>query len=192
MGLAMADCASRFAGKALWRWHMATAAVLGAGIWAVHFIGIAASASILPSQYSLAGVLSSLAVALAGSFGALVLAHRRERDLATSAAAGSLLAISVIAVPLLTMRGPGWTANISYHLPSIFGSAVLAVTGCWAAFRLNSSISGAKGPMAAAKSAGAVLLGLTVVATHYAATNSMTFIEIYRPRREGARYPLHC
>lgn len=178
MGLAMADCGIRFAGKMRWRWQMATAAVLGVGVWAVHFIGISSSANILPARYWLAGVIGSLVVSIAGAFGAVLLARSQARSLAASAAAGFVLAVTLLAVPLLAMRGPGWTASISYHLPSLFGSAVLAMAGSLAAFRLDFGISAENGPMATAKASGAVLLGLTIAATHYAVTSAMAFIEI--------------
>lgn len=179
MGFALADCGARSAGKARWRWLAAGAAALGLGIWAAHFVGVSSSAKVLPAQYGLAGVLSSLAIIGAGAFGALALARSQAASLATSAAAGFVLAITLLAVPLLAMRGPGWTASISYHLPSLFGSAALAMAGCLAAFRLDSGISYEKSASTTVKASGAVLLGLTIVATHYAATSSMTFIEIY-------------
>lgn len=179
MGLAMADCRARFAGKARRWWRMATAAVLGTGIWAVHFVGISSSASILPPRYSLAASAGAFFVAVAGAFGALALARSYGRNLAARVAAGVVFALTLIAVPLIATRGPGWTASISYHLPSQFGSALLAIAGSWAAFRLDLGISTEKGPLAFAKASGAVLLGLTIAATHYAVTSAMTFIEIY-------------
>lgn len=174
----MADCGARFAGESRWRWKAAGAAVLGLGIWAVHFIAISSSATILPAQYSLTGVLGSLAIAGAGAFGALILARSEGGGFGASATAGFVLASTLVAVPLLAMRGPGWTASISYHLPSLFGSAALAMAGCLAAFRLDSGLSAEKNASTTAKASGAVLLGLTIVATNYAVTSAMTFIEI--------------
>jgi NO-binding membrane sensor protein with MHYT domain/DNA-binding NarL/FixJ family response regulator len=174
----MADFAVRFAGKSRRRWQAATAAVLGVGIWAVHFIGVSSSASVLPAQYGVAGVVSALGLAVVGAFGALQLLCNWPRSLSASAASGFIMAATLLAVPLLGMQGPGWNASVSYHLLSLFGCAALAMAGSMAAFRLNFGISAERGPLAAVKSSGAMLLGLTVVATHYAVTNAMTFIEI--------------
>jgi NO-binding membrane sensor protein with MHYT domain/CheY-like chemotaxis protein len=189
MGFALADCGARSAGKARWRWLAAGAAVLGLGIWAAHFVGVSSSAKVLPAQYGLAGVLSALTIIGAGAFGALALARAQAASLATSAAAGFVLAITLLAVPLLVMRGPGWTISISYHVPPLFGSAALAMAGCLAAFRLDSGISSEKSPSTTVKASGAVLLGLTIVATHYAATSSMTFIEFYPAPAGGHALP---
>ncbi|ALG71683.1 histidine kinase [Azospirillum thiophilum] len=138
------------------------ALALGVGIWSMHFIGMLAYRSDIPIGYDagLTALSFLLAVAVSGA-GLFAVARNRPRRL-TLPIAGTLTGLGIVGMHYVGMAGMRMEARLSYDTILVAASVVIAIVAStaalWLAFRTN-------GPLE--RAAGAVLLGLGVVAMHY-------------------------
>ncbi len=138
------------------------ALALGAGIWSMHFIGMLAYRSDVPIGYDagLTALSFLLAVAVSGA-GLFAVARNRPRRF-TLGVAGTLTGLGIVSMHYVGMAGMRMDMELSYDLLLVAVSVVIAIVAStvalWLAFRTRRPLQ---------RAAGAVLLGLGVVAMHY-------------------------
>ncbi|AWB08263.1 histidine kinase (plasmid) [Azospirillum humicireducens] len=138
------------------------ALALGAGIWSMHFIGMLAYRSDVPIGYDagLTALSFLLAVAVSGA-GLFAVARNRPRRF-TLGVAGTLTGLGIVSMHYVGMAGMRMDMELSYDLLLVAVSIVIAIVAStvalWLAFRTRRPLQ---------RAAGAVLLGLGVVAMHY-------------------------
>ncbi|MGF7173640.1 hybrid sensor histidine kinase/response regulator [Azospirillum doebereinerae] len=143
-------------------WMTGAALALGAGIWSMHFIGMLAYRMETAVGYD-AGltVLSfALAVIMSGA-GLFAMAHNRPHGLVLPAA-GTMTGLGIVGMHYVGMAGLRMEARLSYDTALVAASVAIAIAAStaalWLAFRTTRPLE---------RAAGAVLLGLGVVAMHY-------------------------
>ncbi|CAO3419305.1 hybrid sensor histidine kinase/response regulator [Azospirillum doebereinerae] len=143
-------------------WMAGAALALGAGIWSMHFIGMLAYRMETAVGYD-AGltVLSfALAVVMSGA-GLFAMARNRPHGLILPAA-GTMTGLGIVGMHYVGMAGLRMEARLSYDTALVAASVAIAIAAStaalWLAFRTTRPLE---------RAAGAVLLGLGVVAMHY-------------------------
>ncbi|CBS90863.1 hybrid sensor histidine kinase/response regulator [Azospirillum lipoferum] len=138
------------------------ALALGAGIWSMHFIGMLAYRSDVPIGYDagLTALSFLLAVAVSGA-GLFAVACNRPRRF-TLGIAGTLTGLGIVGMHYVGMAGMRMDMELSYDLLLVAVSVAIAIVAStvalWLAFRTRRPLQ---------RAAGAILLGLGVVAMHY-------------------------
>ncbi|SMH60001.1 hybrid sensor histidine kinase/response regulator [Azospirillum agricola] len=150
------------AGRTEASWLGGAALALGAGIWSMHFVGMLAYRMDQPVGYDagLTALSFLIAVAMSG-VGLFTAAHRRFHRL-TLPIAGGITGLGIVAMHYVGMAGLRMEGRLSYDAGLVAASVAIAIVAStvalWLAFRTTRPLQ---------RAAGAVLLGLAVVAMHY-------------------------
>lgn len=165
------DLARRVAaasGIAAQLWGMGGAAVMGAGIWAMHFIGMLAF--MLPTRmaYDLGLTLLSLLVAIAASGTALMVVSRARTGPWMLRGGGLLMGVGICAMHYIGMAAMRMSPPIQYD-PTLVGLSLLIAIGAayaalWLAFALREMPPERQ---LANRLLGAVVMGFAISGMHY-------------------------
>ncbi len=159
-------------------WNCLAALLMGLGIWAMHFIGMAAYQLDAGVQYD--PIVTAISV-LPGVAAAAIALHAYARGIADSSVhvpAGLLLGLGVGFMHYAGMSALHFDGVLRYE-PRLFAlsfvaAAALSIAALWASLRVARSRFGHL-PYAATLAGGA-LLGLASSATHYIAMEAARFV----------------
>lgn len=151
-----------------WFWLACGSFALGAGIWAMHFIGMLAFELPIPMAFDLSITALSLGIAVLSSGMALYVMRRPRVNGATLSASAALIGIGISAMHYTGMLAMRMSPPIQYT-PMLFVASVLiaiaaALVALLIAFHLRSQHSGIAVAM---KLGSAVVMGIAISGMHY-------------------------
>ena len=154
-------------------WLAGGAVVMGAGIWAMHFIGMLAYQLPLPVRYELTATLVSLAVAIAASGCAFYVVSFHTPTTLRLGLSGMLLGAGIGAMHYIGMAAMRLDALVMYYVGPFTLSIVNAVVCTTAALWLVSrhADTDRRGKVFAA-----LVMGVAVVAMHYTGMYATVFV----------------
>jgi len=154
-------------------WLAAGATSMGAGIWAMHFIGMLAFVLPVPVQYDVWITLLSVAPGIMGSGVALIILSRTSVDWLRLQLGGLLLAVAIGTMHYTGMEAMQVDAVMSYDptlfVVSIVVAHVLATLALYVRFAASRAASHLVVPISAAA------LGCAVAGMHYTAMAAVRF-----------------
>jgi diguanylate cyclase (GGDEF)-like protein len=156
-------------GRAAWLWLLlGGAAVMGTGIWSMHFVGMLAFDLGGPVAYDGRINAASWLVAVLASGMALLVARRPALTRSRLAGGGLVMGLGIAAMHYLGMAAMRVSPPVEYDIPLVAASIGIAFLSSLAAltlaFRLRRRYS--RGAVFA-KLGSAVVLGLGIAAMHY-------------------------
>ena len=161
-------------GEYAWLWGGSIA--VGVGIWAMHYVGMAAFELPVPISYDWPLVLLSLAIAIVRSWIALFLASRPSMSplrwtLGSVAMGGGIAGMHYVGME--AMRLP---ATMDYSLKLVGFCFVLAIVISGVALRLAFTMRNEANQWEWTKAGCALLMGLGLASIHYVGMYSATFV----------------
>lgn len=149
-------------------WLLGGAFAMGAGIWAMHFIGMLAFIMPMTMQYSLFWTTLSLLIAILASGFALYLLKAKKFTHTALIYGGILIGFGIVTMHYLGMQGMEGHVRIRY-LPSLFFLSILiAIIASMAALWLaNSSNQGTTSRQITFKMVSALVMGAAICGMHY-------------------------
>ncbi|MGQ9367641.1 hybrid sensor histidine kinase/response regulator [Azospirillum sp. A39] len=157
-------------------WLAAAAVTLGAGIWAMHFIGMLAFRMPVPVEYDAGLTVLSLLLAVAVAGAGLFAVARGIPRRFTLPVAGTLTGLGIVTMHYVGMAGMQMDARLTYHSGLVALSVAVAVAASTAALGLAFRTLGVRQRLL-----GALVLGLAVVAMHYIGMAAATFHTMEAP-----------
>jgi NO-binding membrane sensor protein with MHYT domain len=175
LGLRCVTLARAYGGLGKARWLGLAAVSIGAtGIWAMHFIAMLGFT--IPGQQigynvpmTVASMLVAVAVVGAGLF-IVAFGHRSRSRLVTG---GVIVGLGVAAMHYLGMAAMSITESVSYNLPLLVLSVVIATVAGTVALWAGTRVSRTRATVGAA-----LIMGVAVSGSHYTA---MAALQIHRP-----------
>ena len=149
-------------------WLGAGAFSMGIGIWTMHFIGMLAFTLPMDFSYDVLITVLSLLVGMAASGFAIYVASRERQGLAKVGLSGLLLGGGIAAMHYTGMAAMEMEAAISYDMPILVLSVVIAVAAACAAIWIIFPLSHFKGRhLALLKLGAAMIMGVAICGMHY-------------------------
>jgi len=165
------DTAGRVANSQGWKaklWLFSGGIAMGIGVWAMHFIGMLAMMFPMAMHYDMGFTLSSLAIVVVASIGALqqVVSHAHLSGARLLRGAG-LLGSGVVGMHYLGMAAlmvrPGITWNPWLVTLSVMIAYAASGVALWLAFHLRKGESG----MVVRRLQASVVMGIAIAGMHY-------------------------
>jgi diguanylate cyclase (GGDEF)-like protein len=157
-------------------WLLGGALTMGSGIWAMHFIGILALELPIRLTYDLSQTLYSLVIAVVISGVALAIASRSRFTGWHLAGGGVLMGFGICAMHYAGMGAIEIVPPISYSIPLVIGSIVIAISASVVALRLAFWLRRRRTWQAnLAALGGAVVMGLAISGMHYTGMAASNF-----------------
>jgi diguanylate cyclase (GGDEF)-like protein len=174
--LDLAGRVSAARGRAQAVWLLSGACSLGAGIWAMHFIGMLAFRLPIEMAYDLRLTLGSLLIAIVSSGLALAIIRRPVLGSGTLATGATLMGIGISGMHYTGMLAMQMSPPIRYD-PLLFVASVLiaiiaSLAALWIAFQLRRAYSRLA---ILQKFASAVVMGLAITGMHYTGMAAAAF-----------------
>ncbi|MCJ2053069.1 MHYT domain-containing protein [Methylobacterium sp. J-070] len=168
-----------------WPWVAGAALALGGGIWSMHFVGMLAFEMALHAAYDLGLTVLSLVIAIAVTGAGFAWVVRRRGDRAGILIAGPLMGLGIAGMHYTGMAALRLPGHLTYSLPIVGVSIVIAVTAATAALWLAFRQHGVWQKLVAACVMGFAVAGMhycgmaaaTVTATETASHAGMTVLE---------------
>jgi signal transduction histidine kinase/NO-binding membrane sensor protein with MHYT domain len=158
----------RAGGALRWAWLALTGLVAGAGVWATHFMAMLAYQPTMKIGYDLAETTASFVVAVIGmGIGFSLPALRRDKG--TNLVGGAMAGASVAVMHYTGIDAIRTQADVSWSMPYVAASLLIAAAGGVAAFAVRRSV---KGTWAWAPPAAVFVLG--IVGLHFTAMTAVT------------------
>ena len=158
------------------RWLVLGAAVVGLGIWSMHFIGTLAIELPVQVDYDVPVMLLSLAVAIATSLVALAVVSRTELAARQLVPAAILVGFGIAGVHYIGIASMRMAATVTYNTSLVVGSVLIAIVASYAglslAFQFRSDLTTRAMVL---KMVAGVFLGAAISGMHYVATAAATF-----------------
>ncbi|MBB6092802.1 diguanylate cyclase (GGDEF)-like protein [Povalibacter uvarum] len=166
--LSLAARVANSRGRIATAWVIGGAAVMGVGIWSMHFIGMLALSLPIRLTYSLPITAVSLGIAIAASAFALNFASRSTLDIKGLSLSALLLGAGIAAMHYTGMAGVRIVPGIQYEPGLFLASIGIAVSASfvalWLFFRLR---RGQSWQMMLARVGAAVVMGFAITGMHY-------------------------
>jgi diguanylate cyclase (GGDEF)-like protein len=160
-------------------WLIGGACVMGAGVWAMHFVGMLAFSITAHAEYSYGLTVLTLVLAIVASYAALLAATRRRRGTRTVLLSSAVMAAALCGMHYLGMASADFASTLSYRtdmlLVSVFISYLGSAAALWVARRLRAQTAHSALPLARKRLVGALLMSLAIVGTHYAGMAAASF-----------------
>lgn len=157
-------------------WIAGGAAVMGLGIWSMHFVGMLAFALPVPIWYDVPLMVASVLVAIAASLLALIIVSRSRLTSRTLVPGGIVMGIAIAGMHYIGMASVRAESHISYRPAIVVLSVLIAIVASlvalWLAFRFRSDTS-ARGNLL--KGLSAVVMGVAIAGMHYTAMTAAMF-----------------
>ena len=150
---------------------------MGLGIWSMHFVGMLAFHLPVPIWYDIPLMLLSVLVAIAASLLALIIVTRPRVTLATLIPGGIVMGVAIAGMHYIGMASLRTAASISYSVPIVLASVLIAVVASLVAlalafrFRSDTTIRGRLLKLLSASVMGAAIAGM-----HYTAMAAARFV----------------
>jgi NO-binding membrane sensor protein with MHYT domain len=158
-------------------WLLGGALAMGSGVWSMHFIGMLAFSVGTPLRYSVSITLASLAIAIATSGFALVIASRSHLSLQRLSGGALVMGAGIGAMHYTGMAAIMIEPAISYDPALVAVSIAIAVTASFAALWLAFNLrSGQSWLTTVARGIAAVIMGLAISGMHYTAMHAAQFM----------------
>lgn len=154
---------------AYYRWLISSALVMGAGIWAMHFIAMLAFNTGVAASYQIDLTVLSMLFAVVGTAAAFWMFSRRNTA-PSLLAAGLFMGAAIVSMHYTGMAAYSAAVDLSYSPALVALSAVIAVaastTALWTAFRAIDVL--------ATRAVASLLLGSAVSGMHYTGMAALT------------------
>ncbi|MDQ0111124.1 bifunctional diguanylate cyclase/phosphodiesterase [Paenibacillus harenae] len=164
--LDLAGRVSNAKGRSRLGWLSFGAAIMGMGIWSMHFVGMLAYSLPITIRYDIVIVFASVVAAIAAAFIALYVVGRNQLTVSQLLTGGLLLATGIS-----TMHYVGMAAilvDLSYDPPMFALSVAIAIVASIAALWLSFYFRGGKASNAGWKKLGSgIIMGAAIVGMHY-------------------------
>jgi diguanylate cyclase (GGDEF)-like protein len=157
-------------------WLVLGAVAMGAGIWAMHFVGMLALSLPIQLRYDVALTLASLGAAVLTSGFAIWIASRRRLAPARHIICSLVMGLGIVAMHYMGMSAIRIVPAISYDPVLLAASVVIAVTASYAALWLTFSLrTGTHRYIWIARLGAAVVMGAAIAGMHYTAMAASIF-----------------
>jgi NO-binding membrane sensor protein with MHYT domain len=167
---------SRGGGRAVWL--TTGAAVMGLGVWSMHYIGMLAYSLPVPVLYDWPTVLLSVAPAILASGIALWVATGREMGSLRSCLGGIFMGFGIAAMHYIGMAAMRLPAMRRYSAPVVILSVVVAVFISWIALWLTFHLRDETTATGRRKLSSAILMGAAIPVMHYTGMAAVEFVPI--------------
>ncbi|MES9876296.1 MAG: EAL domain-containing protein [Candidatus Sedimenticola sp. PURPLELP] len=151
------------------------AAILGFGIWSMHFVGMLAFKLPVPVSYDVPITLLSIVPAWVGTGIAFYLLSRKETGPFSLVVAAFLIGIAIASMHYTGMAAMCLQATVKYQWSLFFASIAVAVIASYTALLLVISLRYKRETSLWVKQLAAALLGSAVAATHYIGVSAIEF-----------------
>ena len=169
--------------RAHFKWLSFGAVAMGAGVWAMHYIGMTAYELPVPVLYDLPTVVLSFLAAILASGGALWIVSRPPLTTTHSLVGSIVMGGGIASMHYIGMAAMRLPAMCVYSPPLVVLSVFLAILISYTALRLLVLFRG-DAPMPPWWKAGAaVLLGLAIPVMHYVGMTAVSFVAM--PQVDG-------
>ena len=150
-------------------WLAGGAAVMGIGIWSMHFLGMLAFEMPMPVSYDVPITLLSMVFAIAASGVALFIVSRQTMGTPQLLAGGGFMAVGILGMHYIGMEGMQMQATIRYNPPLVGLSAAIAFGASLAALRMAYQLrrGSAETRLPALKASSAAVMGFAISGMHY-------------------------
>ncbi len=143
---------------------------MGIGIWSIHFTGMLAFDVEMPVAYDVPVTLLSMLVAVLASGVALFAVSRRTFNRRPLLLSGLLMGVGIVSMHYIGMEAMQMTATLSYRLPLVALSVLIAVGASLMALNLafrfsRGNIQGLK--LTGLKTLSGMVMGVAIVGMHY-------------------------
>jgi NO-binding membrane sensor protein with MHYT domain len=164
LGLRCVILARAYEGAARARWLGLAAVALGAvGIWSMHFIAMLGfTVPGMPVLYNVPLTVASMLLAVAVVGAGLFIVGFGDGRLPRLVAGGVIIGVGVAGMHYLGMAAMSMPGSMSYNLPLVLLSVLIAVVAGTAALWIGTWVRGV-----GATAAAALLMGVAVSAMHY-------------------------
>lgn len=153
------------------------AIVLGAGVWAMHFIGMMAFQLPIPVHYHVGVTFFSMLPSLLAAWYALNLLSNHSITAAHLMQGGIVVGAGIGLMHYTGMAAMMLDAELRYHpvwfVLSVFVAVVLAILALWISFGLRSHL---KLPSYQLRLIAALVMGLAISSMHYTAMHAALFV----------------
>jgi NO-binding membrane sensor protein with MHYT domain len=164
LGLRCVILSRAYDGAAKARWLILAAVAIGAvGIWSMHFIAMLGfTIPGEPIRYNVLVTIASMLLAVAVVGAGLFIVGFGNGGLPRLLAGGAILGVGVAAMHYLGMAAMNMTGSMSYRLPLVALSVVIAIVAGTVALWIGTWIRGIVATVGAA-----VIMGIAVTGMHY-------------------------
>ncbi|WP_374443784.1 EAL domain-containing protein [Stella sp.] len=168
-------------------WHALAAFALGAGVWAMHFVGMLAFALPVPIAYRLDLTVLSLLPAVAAAAVALAFLRRIHMEMWPALAGGVVMGLGIAAMHYLGMSGMIVPAHMYYEPGLFFASVAIAIVMGTVAISARALLHRVIASPRLVTLFSALALGLATSAMHYAAMAAAVYLPLdgHRPAAAG-------
>lgn len=157
-------------------WLAGGAFAMGAGIWAMHFIGMLAFIMGMPMEYDLSWTLASLMVAILASALALFILQKRNYSISYFALGGLIVGLAISTMHYMGMEGMKTYVTIHYLPGLFFLSIAIGIAAAEIALWLGLlSIYGLNKRQFHLKIVSSLLMGFGVCGMHYTGMSAAVF-----------------
>ena len=158
-------------------WLVAGALAMGAGIWAMHFVGMLAfRLDGLPIAYDVPRLVLSVLVAMAASGFALWDVSRRAMTLWSLSIAAVAMGAAIAGMHYIGMAGLHTAAALSWRMPLVLASIAIAVGASGTALRLAAWFQSDESAITQfRRGVAAVVMGGAIAGMHYTAMAAARF-----------------
>lgn len=158
------------------RWLAAGAVAMGSGIWAMHFVGMAAFTLPIPVSYDLGITVLSWVAAVAVSGLALHLVSRGPLSLATVSLGALAMGAGICAMHYGGMGAMRMNPGLGYDLPWLVASVLIAVGASAAALVIVARLRSVRSWRdVGLRTSAAAVMGLAVAGMHYSGMAAVQF-----------------
>lgn len=157
------------------KWLVASASILGTGIWTMHFIGMYAYQLPISVHYEIIQTVVSLLLAILGSYLGLLIIHRRQGGFFLALAA-AVMGAGIASMHYLGMHSMHLQADMHYDTFLVMLSLFVAVSASWIALQLFIKIQTDKLAIKfSIKLLIATMMGISVAGMHYIGMAAVNF-----------------
>ncbi|MDN3446635.1 MHYT domain-containing protein [Psychrobacter sp. APC 3281] len=155
-------------GTDLYFWVALSSIAIGGAIWSMHYIGMMAVDMKMPVTYDLGLTIVSMLLAICFVAVGIVIVGRGEPSVAKLIGGGVLTGLGVAAMHYTGMASMQMDATMSYNIPLLILSIVIAIAAAiaalWLAFNLRGTLQ---------RFGSAFIMGLAVCGMHYTGIAAM-------------------
>jgi NO-binding membrane sensor protein with MHYT domain len=155
-------------GSDLYFWVALSSIALGGAIWSMHYIGMMAVDMKMPVTYDLGLTIVSMLLAVCFVAVGIIIVGRGESSMSKLIGGGVLTGLGVAAMHYAGMASMQMEATMSYNIPLMITSVVIAIVAAiaalWSAFNLRGTLQ---------RFGSAFVMGLAVCGMHYVGMAAM-------------------
>ena len=155
-------------GKDLYFWVALSSIAIGGAIWSMHYIGMMAVDMKMPVTYDLGLTIVSMLLAICFVAVGIVIVGRGTPSMAKLIGGGVLTGLGIAGMHYVGMASMNMEAAMSYNIPLLITSIVIAIVASiaalWLAFNLRGTVQ---------RIGSAFIMGIAVCGMHYTGMAAM-------------------